>query len=70
MSAIKQGYIRFDPLQGVELPAPIAKEVVPPTVEQVWKLIDTAAEIKRRTRDDLSCSPHRASAWSALGALL
>ena len=46
MSAIRQGYIRFDPFQGVELPVPIAQEIVPPTVEQVWKLIDSAAEMK------------------------
>ena len=45
-SAIKQGFIRFDPLKGVELPRSIQSEVVPPTVQQVWKLIDTAAEMK------------------------
>jgi len=45
-SAIKQGFIRYDPLTGVELPAPEKSEVVPPTVKQVWKLIDTAAEME------------------------
>ncbi|MFN8009040.1 MAG: site-specific integrase [Terriglobia bacterium] len=45
-SAIKQGYIRFDPLQGLELPSVISKEIVVPTAENVWKLIDTAMEMK------------------------
>ncbi len=45
-SAIKQGFIRHDPLTGVELPAFEKSEVVPPTVQEVWKLIDTAAEMK------------------------
>src|SRR5262245_33344515 len=45
-SAIKQGYIRVDPLKGLELPSPISKEIVPPTAEQVWKLIETATEMK------------------------
>jgi integrase len=45
-SAIKQGFIRYDPVTGVELPALEKSEVVPPTVQQVWKLIDTAAEME------------------------
>jgi len=45
-SAIKQGYIWFDPLQGVELPSLMSKQVVPPTADQVWKLIDASAEMK------------------------
>jgi integrase len=45
-SAIKQGYIWFDPLQGVELPSLICKQVVPPTADQVWRLIDTSAQMK------------------------
>jgi integrase len=45
-SAIRQGYIRVDPLQGLELPSPVSKEIVPPTAEQVWKLIETATEMK------------------------
>jgi integrase len=45
-SAIKQGYIRFDPLQGLELPSLTSKEITVPTAEMIWKLIDTAAEMK------------------------
>ena len=45
-SAIKQGYIRFDPLQGLELPSVISKEIIVPTAENVWTLIDTAMEMK------------------------
>jgi integrase len=45
-SAIKQGYIWFDPLQGVELPSLIPNQIVPPTADQVWKLVDASAEMK------------------------
>ena len=45
-SAIKQGFIRFDPLMGVELPTLDKSEVVPPTIQEVWKLIDTAAQME------------------------
>jgi len=45
-SAIKQGYIWFDPLQGVELPSLLSKQVASPTADQVWRLIDTSAEMK------------------------
>jgi len=34
-NTVLRGYVRFNPLEGVELHAPIAKEIVPPTVEQV-----------------------------------
>jgi len=44
-SAIRQGYIRFDPLMGVELPSAEEKEITPPNVDSVWALINTAAEI-------------------------
>src|SRR5262249_20641641 len=45
-SALKQGYIWFDPLKGVELPSLVFKQVNPPTAEEVWNLIDTAARMK------------------------
>jgi len=44
-SAIRQGYIRFDPLMGVELPSLMEREITPPSVESVWKLIDAAADM-------------------------
>ena len=44
-SAVKRGYIRHDPTRGVELPSQHAKLIVPPSKEQVWQLIDTAAEL-------------------------
>jgi integrase len=44
-SAVKRGYIRHDPTRGVELPSRHAKPIVPPSKEQVWQLIDTAAEL-------------------------
>ena len=45
-SAIRQGYIRVNPLLGLELPELLVNQIVPPTAEEVWKLIDTAAEMK------------------------
>jgi len=45
-SAIRQGYIRFDPLMGVELPSVEERDIVPPSVDSVWKLIDTAGEMR------------------------
>ena len=33
-SAIRQGFIRFDPLMGVELPSLDEKEIIPPSVER------------------------------------
>jgi integrase len=48
-SAIKRGYIRNDPTKGVELPTIVHRNIQPPTLEQVWKLIDTA-QVLARTR--------------------
>jgi integrase len=45
-SALRQGYIRSNPLLGLELPGLLDKQVVPPTAEEVWKLIDTAGEMR------------------------
>lgn len=42
-SAVKRGYIRHDPTRGLELPSRHSKLIVPPSIEQVWKLIDAAA---------------------------
>jgi integrase len=42
-SARKQGYIHVNPVEGVELPSIDRDQIVPPTVDQVWKLIDSAA---------------------------
>ena len=44
-SARKQGYIHVNPVEGVELPSIDRGQIVPPTVDQVWKLIDSAAEL-------------------------
>ena len=44
-SAVKQGYIRHNPAQGVELPKRDGEEVVPPTAEQVSLLLSAAREI-------------------------
>jgi integrase len=44
-SAIKLGYLRYDPLQGVEIPTVIPKQIIPPTAEEVWKLIDSASKL-------------------------
>jgi integrase len=41
-SAIKQGYIRHDPTQGLELPPMEDRTIVPPTHDLVWKLINVA----------------------------
>jgi integrase len=42
-SAIKQGYLRHDPTLGLELPRLEIRTIVPPTQEQVWKLINVAS---------------------------
>ncbi|PYV41274.1 MAG: hypothetical protein DMG06_17625 [Acidobacteria bacterium] len=42
-SAIKQGYIRHDPTQGLELPPLETRTIIPPTQEMVWKLINVAS---------------------------
>lgn len=44
-SAIKLGYLRHDPTCGLELPTRERSDIVPPTTEQVWKLIDAAQEL-------------------------
>jgi integrase len=44
-SAIRSGYIRYNPAQGVELPPKETEEVVPPTVDQVSRLLEAAREI-------------------------
>jgi len=46
LSAIKQGYTRHDPTHGVELPSKETRAIVPPTKEEVWKLIETAKKGK------------------------
>ncbi len=44
-SAIKRGHVRHDPTKGVELPAMEHEKIVPLTLKQVWKLIDSAKEV-------------------------
>jgi integrase len=44
-SAVKRGYIRHDPTRGLEPPSRHSKPIVPPSIEQVWKLIDAAVEL-------------------------
>jgi integrase len=44
-SAMRLGYIGHDPTLGLDLPANDTSPIVPPTEEQVWKLIDAAREI-------------------------
>jgi len=44
-NAIKRGYTRYDATLGVELPSKETRLIVPPTKEEVWRLIDTAKEI-------------------------
>jgi integrase len=41
-SAMRLGYIGHDPTLGLELPPLETREIVPPTQEEVWKLINTA----------------------------
>ena len=38
-SALKRGFLRHDPTRGVEMPATDQKQIVPPTREEVWKLV-------------------------------
>lgn len=52
-SAIKRGFLRHDPTKGVELPARHPEQIVPPTREEVWALIDIAAELGGPARDML-----------------
>lgn len=44
-SAKRLGYIGHDPTAGLELPELIKPQVIPPTKEQAWKLINAAHEI-------------------------
>jgi integrase len=44
-SAMRLGYISHDPTLGLELPPIETREVIPPTQEEVWKLINVAKEI-------------------------
>jgi hypothetical protein len=46
-SAIQQGLIRYDPTAAVELPVRDQHEILLITVQQAWKLINTAAEFGR-----------------------
>jgi integrase len=44
-SAQRRGWIGADPTLGLELPALETKEIIPPSPEQAWKLIEAAREI-------------------------
>jgi integrase len=44
-SALKRGFLRNDPTRGVEMPAMDERQVVPPTKEEVWKLVDAGEEL-------------------------
>jgi integrase len=44
-SALKRGFLRHDPTRGVEVPAMDQKQIVPPTRDEVWKLVDAAEEL-------------------------
>ncbi|HEV8041705.1 MAG TPA: tyrosine-type recombinase/integrase [Bryobacteraceae bacterium] len=44
-SAMRLGYIDHDPTLGLELPPLATREIVPPTQEGVWKLINSARAI-------------------------
>ncbi len=48
LSAIKQGYTRHDPTRGVDLPSRETRAIVPPTKEEVWKLIEAARKVGGR----------------------
>ena len=50
-SALKRGFLRHDPTRGVEMPAMDQKQIVPPTREEVWKLVDAAEELGGFGRD-------------------
>src|ERR1039457_5529944 len=50
-SALKRGFLRHDPTRGVEMPATDQKQIVPPTREEVWKLVDAAEELGGCGRD-------------------
>src|ERR1039457_702616 len=44
-SALKRGFLRHGATRGVEMPAMAQKQIVPPTREEVWKLVDAAEEM-------------------------
>lgn len=46
-SAIQQGLIRYDPTAAVELPIREEWEILVITVQQAWKLINSAVEFGR-----------------------
>jgi integrase len=48
-SAIKLGYIRHNPMTGLELPPLDDKNVQPPTPQQVWSLIEKAEEMAKES---------------------
>jgi integrase len=50
-SALKRGFLRHDPTRGVEMPAMDEKQVVPPTREEVWNLVDAGEELGGCGRD-------------------
>lgn len=50
-SALKRGFLRHDPTRGVEMPAQNQKQIIPPTPEEVWRLIDAGEEIGGVGRD-------------------
>ena len=49
-SAVKRGFLCHDPTRGVEMPTRDQKQV-PPTPEEVWKLVDAGEEIGGPGRD-------------------
>ncbi len=50
-SAVKRGFLRHDPTRGVEMPTKIQTQIVPPTPEEVWKLVDAGEELGGPGRD-------------------
>jgi integrase len=44
-SAVKRGFLRHDPTRGVELPTRDQRQIVPPTRDEVWKLVDAGEEL-------------------------
>jgi integrase len=44
-SALRLGYIGHDPTLGLELPPLETPEIIPPTQEEVWRLINAAKQI-------------------------
>src|SRR5205823_10804008 len=57
-SAVKRGFLRHDPTRGVEAPTKDQKQVVPPTPEEVWNLIDAGEEIGGPGRDMIFIRRH------------